>query len=304
MTDTRVDRPQRPASSGSPDWRDHAACRDTDPELFFPVGNAGPALHQLDRAKQVCAGCPVRAPCLEWALASGQEAGVWGGTSEDERCALRRMRQASARPDIADSRRAPLPVQQKRRDQETRRYRSLGGLMDDEFIRINAMATGAACAQMTAMRLRGLHDSVEHASCLPGKSAWHRRAAAHAEIFILLARMTDDPVLAPVLLGAADDVHHLVLVAGPAANGTILSSRQRLLAYMRAGRRKWRSAGDGKAPERPALHVAPGRRQSQDGDDQGAPGGRRGPSDVCRVGTGAQHARRCRWHGKRPSTAP
>lgn len=38
-----------------------------------------------------------------------------------------------------------------------------------------------------------------------------------AEIFILLARMTDDPVLAPVLLGAADDVHHLVLVAGPAA---------------------------------------------------------------------------------------
>ena len=42
--------------------------------------------------------------------------------------------------------------------------------------------------------------------------------------------MTDDPVLAPVLLGAADDVHHLVLVAGPAANGMILSSRQRLLA--------------------------------------------------------------------------
>ena len=234
MTDTRVDRPQRPASSGSPDWRDHAACRDTDPELFFPVGNAGPALHQLDRAKQVCAGCPVRTPCLEWALASGQEAGVWGGTSEDERCALRRMRQASTRPDIADSRRAPLPVQ-KRRDQETRRYSSLGGLMDDEFIRVNAIATRAACARMTAMRLRGLHDSVEHASCLPGKSAWDRRAAAHAEIFILLARMTDDPVLAPVLLSAADDVHHLVLVAGPAANGMILSSRQRLLAYMRAG---------------------------------------------------------------------
>ncbi len=74
------------------DWRDQAACRDLDPELFFPVGNAGPALLQIDRAKQVCADCPVRAPCLEWALDSGQEAGVWGGTSEDERRALRSRR--------------------------------------------------------------------------------------------------------------------------------------------------------------------------------------------------------------------
>ncbi len=71
MTDTRVDRPQRPAPSGSPDLRDYAACRDTDPELFFPIGNAGPALLQLDRARQVCAGCPVHTSCLEWALASG-----------------------------------------------------------------------------------------------------------------------------------------------------------------------------------------------------------------------------------------
>lgn len=107
--------------------------------------------------------------------------------------------------------------------------------MDDELIRVHAMATRAACARMTTMRLSALRDSAEHASCLPGKSAWDRRAAAHAEIFILLARMTDDPVLAPVLLGAADDVHHLVLVAGPAANGMIVSSRRRLLAYMRAG---------------------------------------------------------------------
>ncbi len=107
--------------------------------------------------------------------------------------------------------------------------------MDDELIRVHAIATRAACTRMTTTRLRALHDSVEHASCLRGKSAWDRRAAAHAEIFILLARMTDDPVLALVLLSAADDVHHLVLVAGPAANGMIVSSRQRLLANMRAG---------------------------------------------------------------------
>lgn len=93
MTDTRVHLPPRPAPSGSTDWRDLAACRDRDPELFFPIGNAGPTLRQVAQAKQICAGCTVRAPCLEWALDSGQEAGVWGGTSEDERHALRRMRQ-------------------------------------------------------------------------------------------------------------------------------------------------------------------------------------------------------------------
>jgi WhiB family transcriptional regulator, redox-sensing transcriptional regulator len=92
MTDIRVDAPPRPA----PGWHDHAACRDTDPELFFPIGSAGPALLQLERAKQVCAGCQVRIPCLEWALATGQDAGVWGGTGEDERRALRRIRRASA----------------------------------------------------------------------------------------------------------------------------------------------------------------------------------------------------------------
>jgi WhiB family transcriptional regulator, redox-sensing transcriptional regulator len=90
VTEMRVHLPPRPAPGGSTDWRDLAACHDTDPELFFPVGNAGPALHQVARAKQICAGCTVRTPCLEWALASGQEAG--GGTSEDGRRALRRIR--------------------------------------------------------------------------------------------------------------------------------------------------------------------------------------------------------------------
>jgi WhiB family redox-sensing transcriptional regulator len=92
MTDVAVHAPRRPPPDGSPDWRDRAACRDTDPELFFPVGTAGPGQRQLDQAKQVCAGCQVRTSCLDWALASGQEAGVWGGTSEDERRALRLRR--------------------------------------------------------------------------------------------------------------------------------------------------------------------------------------------------------------------
>ena len=72
------------------DWRHHAACQDEDPELFFPIGNTGPALVQIEEAKVVCQRCPVLEPCLQWALDSGQDAGVWGGLSEDERRALKR----------------------------------------------------------------------------------------------------------------------------------------------------------------------------------------------------------------------
>ncbi|UKD50849.1 WhiB family transcriptional regulator (plasmid) [Amycolatopsis sp. FU40] len=71
------------------DWRHAAACRDENPELFFPVGTAGPALQQAARAKAVCRRCPVRANCLAEALATGQGFGVWGEMSEDERRSLR-----------------------------------------------------------------------------------------------------------------------------------------------------------------------------------------------------------------------
>lgn len=71
------------------DWRHRAACRDEDPELFFPIGTSGPALLQVEQAKSVCRGCPVVDECLHWALDSGQDAGVWGGMSEEERRAVR-----------------------------------------------------------------------------------------------------------------------------------------------------------------------------------------------------------------------
>ena len=110
MSDINLHPPRRSTRSGRADWRDQAACRDVDPELFFPVGTAGPALRQISQAKQVCARCPVRTPCLEWALDSGQEAGVWGGTSEDERRVLRsrQMRQSGIRPDAERSRLRPM----------------------------------------------------------------------------------------------------------------------------------------------------------------------------------------------------
>jgi len=81
-------------------WRDSASCRDTDPDLFFPIGTTGIAIEQIEAAKQVCRTCPAQEPCLEFALATHQESGVWGGTSEEERRKLRkswlaRQRQAS-----------------------------------------------------------------------------------------------------------------------------------------------------------------------------------------------------------------
>lgn len=75
----------RLASDQRPDWRDNAACRDADPELFFPDGDIRAARVQVKAAKLICSGCPVSTTCLSWALASGHEHGIWGGLTEDER---------------------------------------------------------------------------------------------------------------------------------------------------------------------------------------------------------------------------
>jgi WhiB family redox-sensing transcriptional regulator len=78
-------------------WRDHALCRDTDPELFFPVGTTGNALVAIDHAKRVCAECRVTEACLEFALDTNQDSGIWGGLSEEERRSIRRQRAAAQR---------------------------------------------------------------------------------------------------------------------------------------------------------------------------------------------------------------
>ncbi|NDL60039.1 WhiB family transcriptional regulator [Phytoactinopolyspora mesophila] len=66
-----------------------ARCRKTDPEVFFPIGSVGPALDQIDAAKRICAQCRVDAECLAYALETGQDHGVWGGTTPEERRAMR-----------------------------------------------------------------------------------------------------------------------------------------------------------------------------------------------------------------------
>lgn len=79
------------------EWRNQALCRDVDPDLFFPIGTTGVALEHIAAAKEVCSVCPAMQQCLEYALATNQESGVWGGTSEEERRVIRRQRAAAAR---------------------------------------------------------------------------------------------------------------------------------------------------------------------------------------------------------------
>jgi WhiB family transcriptional regulator, redox-sensing transcriptional regulator len=82
--------PTTAAEASSASWQSRAACLDCDPDLFFPIAPSGPALRQIEQAKAVCARCPVRRECLQYALATRQVHGVWGGTSEEERQQLRR----------------------------------------------------------------------------------------------------------------------------------------------------------------------------------------------------------------------
>jgi WhiB family redox-sensing transcriptional regulator len=76
---------QRGAGKERLEWWRWAACQETDPELFFPVAAQGPARDEIARAKAVCGGCRVRRQCLQFALATRQMHGVWGGTTADER---------------------------------------------------------------------------------------------------------------------------------------------------------------------------------------------------------------------------
>lgn len=78
------------------DWRTQGACRDEDPDLFYPTGNGGRALWQTEQAKRVCRHCPVLERCREGVLERKEPFGVWGGMSEQERNGIRRSHQYSA----------------------------------------------------------------------------------------------------------------------------------------------------------------------------------------------------------------
>ena len=89
--------PRRPGPRTVPPVLAGAACKGADPDLFFgPHAEFVTARQEREeKAKAICAGCPVRDSCLAYALDTGQAFGVWGGANEDERRAMLRQRRAS-----------------------------------------------------------------------------------------------------------------------------------------------------------------------------------------------------------------
>lgn len=85
-------------------WQEQALCARTDPDAFFPeIGGS------TREAKKVCAGCDVRAECLEYALRTDQRFGIWGGLSERQRRKIRRQRDADA-PQQTDETTLPCAI--------------------------------------------------------------------------------------------------------------------------------------------------------------------------------------------------
>lgn len=71
-------------------WMEEGSCVYANTELFFPVGSSMKAIKQSNEAKAICNECPVKVACLEYAISSNQDSGVWGGTTEEERKSIRR----------------------------------------------------------------------------------------------------------------------------------------------------------------------------------------------------------------------
>lgn len=72
-------------------WVVDAACRGTDPDIFFPEAGKD-FLKKFDKAQQICSICPVQADCLEYALDNNLHEGIWGGLSGNQRIAIKRRR--------------------------------------------------------------------------------------------------------------------------------------------------------------------------------------------------------------------
>lgn len=74
-------------------WREKAICRNSNAELFFPIGTTGHALEIVEAAKEVCKQCDVKKECLQFSFDTNQESGIWGGYSESERRLLKKSEQ-------------------------------------------------------------------------------------------------------------------------------------------------------------------------------------------------------------------
>lgn len=112
------------------DWRSAAACRTDDPDLWFPQGNTGPWLVQIEEAKAVCRRCPVIEQCLTYALQETPSDGIFAGLTALERSKVRR---AARRRHLA-----PAAVTARAEQARTQQPRTLPGIVEANTGRDNA----------------------------------------------------------------------------------------------------------------------------------------------------------------------
>src|SRR5579862_4899633 len=86
-------------------WMQKGKCRELPPETFFPSDGVG-----VEIARRICADCPVKEPCLEYALYNRIEHGVWGGASERERRRIARRRRGGVAAADAPAAPSSLPA--------------------------------------------------------------------------------------------------------------------------------------------------------------------------------------------------
>jgi WhiB family redox-sensing transcriptional regulator len=86
------------STARSVDWRDRAACRDLDGEIFFPPGAPGTegSARQVEQARSVCGTCTVTTACLTFAIDTRENEGIWAGTTPAERSAWRSLTRGAA----------------------------------------------------------------------------------------------------------------------------------------------------------------------------------------------------------------
>lgn len=116
-------------TSRNSDWRTAAACREEDPELFFPKGADGPWLLVIEEAKAVCRRCPVVDACLQFALDEGIPSGIFGGLTDTERQGLRRsVRRGTTAPENVEDKAAQA--------RQPRRERTMQTVFEDNTVRL------------------------------------------------------------------------------------------------------------------------------------------------------------------------
>jgi hypothetical protein len=105
-------------------------------------------------------------------------------------------------------------------------------MTEDVMISLLSDATRIACGHVTPQHLNALHASVDQAAGTPARPDWGRKAAAHAEIFNVLADMAPDRGTRVLLNRGTGFGYALLTAAGRAADGMTASSRDRFLSCL------------------------------------------------------------------------